>query len=171
MADVVYGLTVLQPVASAMVDVGPGRTAGRPAKPVENRGWAPTAKLPLLVAVHAGARAWPGPGGTGWDEGAAWVGERWPAMPSRSLADFPLSAILGVVRVVDVCSVRGPVIPSMFGPAWRPDELPWVLGPRCWVIDRAWRLPAPLPCRGHMNLWRLPPDLAAVCSAAVDAEP
>lgn len=178
----VFVLTVLQPVASAMVEPdagGFGDDGGFvPRKPIENRGWRPSV-IPaegLLVAIRAGAKWWasnaaPGsvrgkPRTTPDPHGLAWVRERWSAMPPADA--LPTSAVLGCVRVRAAVDIRGDVPPGMWdGPRDVAARSPWTLGPIAWIIDRGWRLPKPMPWSlGEMGLRPAAPEIAAACLAA-----
>ena len=141
-------LTLRQPYASAIVE-GPKR--------VENRPWPvpSTVPLPAIIAVHAGAAAWP----------TAPVRQLWPDCPPA--AQLPRRAILGAMRVVRVSNHHRGQDPAL--------RSPWATGPYCWVIDRVWTLPAPLPVlRGHLGLWHLAkvsPEAAEVLLRLVEASP
>ena len=38
--------------------------------------------------------------------------------------------------------------------------------PYWWDLSNVVRLPEPIPCRGNVGMWQMPPDLAAKVSAA-----
>lgn len=145
--DRVYGLTLLQPYASAIV-YGPKRT--------ENRPWSPASLArgePMWIVVHAGATLYePEPPRT--------LGlllhemrDLWPDMPT-SVRDFPMRAALGVMR----CRVAEEYVEG--------DPDAWAFGPWCWRVDEVLPFPAPIPCRGYQRLWRVPPDVHAAAREA-----
>ena len=46
---------------------------------------------------------------------------------------------------------------------------PWDEGYDCWWdLSNVMRLPTPIPCRGNVGMWQMPPELAAKVSAADD---
>lgn len=174
MTEPIRFLTVLQPVASAMVSPNAGGFGDDggfvPAKPIENRKYAPR-NIPregLLVAVHAGLRWWGGPddapNASPTPEGLAWVRERWPAMPAWP--DLPLGVVVGCVRVRAAIDLRKP--PKLWAVSWSnvAETSPWKLGPVCWVIDRAWRLEHPIPRRGMVGFGIADGEVEKACRAA-----
>jgi len=98
---------------------------------VENRTWYTTYRGPL--AIHAGLSTHR-------------LGE-WPPI-SRDLArEFPRGAIIAVCHVEDC-------LPVDQAPPSRHTH-----GPYCWLLADVVRLAEPIPCKGHLSLWNLPPDV------------
>lgn len=160
-------LTLKQPWASAIVrKVDP--------KLVENR----TTLLPpaeLLefarpyFAIHAGLSydlAWP--------------------FPQDALVpppeDCPLGAVIGVARVPGALDTRGPrrrvlgcdAVPPIFrpkDPTWRRidalESTRWWLGPIGWLLTDIVAI-EPVPCRGQLGCWTLPPAVEAEVRTRLD---
>jgi hypothetical protein len=164
----VIALTVCQPVATAMVTRRPHSL--RPVKPVENRSWAPKRIPPggLLIAIHAGARWWSAEGKptTQYNmAGVAFVRERWVG-PPVDLRTVPTSAFVGVIRVVGIIEPETGSVPLLD----LTEARPWMLGPKCWLIDACWSLPEPIPfAKGRLNLWHPPAEIDAQLHALVEA--
>lgn len=163
MADTLRALTVRQPWAWAIAHGG---------KDVENRSW-PTSYRGLL-AIHAGAR---------WDEDGAWDRRVIDAASKdqhpggyfdpplkvefdtgtgrtlRLLSDnrrFVLGAVIAVAELVDV--TRG-------------DSSPWAVpGEFHWRLANVRPLDEPVPCKGRLGLWTLPPDVNATVLARNGAD-
>lgn len=38
---------------------------------------------------------------------------------------------------------------------------PWAFGPWAWLLGDVRQLPAPVPCKGALGLWRVPADVEA----------
>lgn len=100
------GLTLWQPWASAIAHGG---------KDIENRPWpCPDAHLGTRIAIHAGKH---------YDaNGAYYVRERWPEMPSKQ--EIPYGAIVSVVTVarLERCSRDLARVNA------------WAFGPWCWLL-------------------------------------
>jgi hypothetical protein len=43
---------------------------------------------------------------------------------------------------------------------------PWAFGPYCWLIDEVFQLPAPVPCKGLLNLWETTAEQRAAFASA-----
>lgn len=64
---------------------------------------------------------------------------------------MPYGALVGVCRLADVVRVGAL--------SWTDRQDPHANGPWCWVPVEMRPLPAPIPCRGALGLWRVPPPL------------
>src|SRR5687767_9679559 len=72
---------------------------------------------------------------------------RWklpPGVRPPREGELVLGAILGTVELVDVV---------------RESRSPWFIGPYGFVLRNPRPLPQPIPCRGNLRLWTLPPEL------------
>jgi len=130
----IKGLTLRQPVASAMVD-------DRRIKPIEHRGWKPgpwwqPERQPLWVACHAGLGD--------WSPAADVLPKAWPDCPPAG--DWPRGKVLGLLEFVSV--LRPVEVPS----DWRAG-LAWAEGPWCWLVGRVVRLEEPIAYTGARGLW------------------
>lgn len=160
--DALRALTVRQPWAWAIAHGG---------KDIENRTWSSSYRG--LLAIHAAAR---------WDGDGAWARRVIDAASKdqqpggyfdpplrvefdtgtgrtlRLLSDnrrFILGAVVAVAELVDVA--RGASSP------WaQPDQFHWRL-----ANVRA--LPEPVPCKGQLGLWALPPDVDTAVGAQLAA--
>lgn len=112
--------------------------AGR--KTVENRCWEPPSwAVGSWLAIHASAKRdhplWPD------------FAHLWPERP----AVLPRSCIVGFARLVSV---------------WAPGEAmddPWAIqGCYAWEWGPVVAIPEPIPCKGALGLWRLPPEVRAL---------
>ena len=80
-------------------------------------------------------------------------------LPSwREVKDWP-------GKVVGVCDYK-----ASHQPTKQPTNQPtisWDEGyPYWWDLSNVMRLPEPIPCRGNVGMWQMPPDLAAKVTAA-----
>ena len=156
-------LTVWQPWASLIV----GSTDTPPQKPVENRDWRPPASLVgQRIAIHAGRKM---------DDDAAYEIFKSKAFgsvapPYRTLALFPLGAVVGVAtldRVIGPCrdvsiffERRFERVPQPTIDSWGlGDELRWYMGSLGWVFRDQIALAAPVTVKGAQGLWTLPSDV------------
>lgn len=149
--DVTHGLTLRQPWASAMFDLG---------KRIENRSRGPGVRhLGRRIAIHAGAGKDP--------EGDLQI-ERMGLAPAFG-TPRPVRAILGTARLIAVLnSDRGAVI----APGWtlRTAELltdeqvaRWAIGPFWWLFDDVRKFHEPIPwARGQLGIWTLLEEAAVV---------
>lgn len=138
----IMALTVKQPYASAIA-YGDKR--------VENRTW--TTAYRGLLAIHAGR-------GVEWDaRPAAWTAAGlafYDGGPRKAWRDsLPLGVVIAVADLTDihpryrVCNPGGPVTVCT----------PWSAWGQChWVLGSVRPLAEPVPCKGALGLWRLPPD-------------
>ena len=130
-------LTLIRPWPWAIFHAG---------KDIENRSWAPSPRqlvLGDLLAIHAG-KAW-GQYDAGWiDDLLAALADGVPrTMPEKS---EHAPGIIGVVKFMGVTIEC---------------DSPWFFGPVGWRIAEPRLLPEPIPCRGELGLWVLPPDVEA----------
>lgn len=101
-------------------------------KRIENRDWKPAARvLGQRIAIHAGKKR--DDQGLILSQGIA---------PPREL---PLMAVVATALLADVVSVS---------------EDRWFAGPWGWVLADVRVLAEPVPCKGALGLWRLPPEVA-----------
>jgi len=123
-------LTLWRPWVYAVTHLG---------KPIENRTWeAPRRLVGRRFAIHA-AKAYSA-------ADAAWIEEtfdiRLPPVHEQPTGVVATAVYLGTVRELG-----------------REDN-PWYCGPVGWVFDDVVVLDEPIPCRGHLGLWRLPEAVA-----------
>lgn len=134
-------------------------------KPIENRRWQPhRAVIGQWVAIHAGLT---------YDEsGAAFIEKAMgQSVPHRVDSDAVAGHIVGLVRVVaafhkptiDAAKSRGMKLGR-----WESlvAESPWAFGPWCWVLEDAFPLVAPVPCKGAQSLWPVPKEIEAALALA-----
>lgn len=114
-------------------------------KTIENRTWAHPYYRGLL-AIHAAAR-WAG------DDAAARVFE----LSGAYVLKTPMSAVIAVVELVDICTRLDGC-----------DCGPWAIPGQChWQLANPRQLAEPVPCKGRLGLWDLPPDVKANVTAQV----
>lgn len=142
----IRGLTIRQPWAYAIAHAE---------KTIENRGW--TTGYRGLIAIHAAASAGPR---DQWEYAADMVAD---------LANIPYrdvergmqvrSAIVAVAYLSGVCSTSYG-LPHRMGLAC--DCGPWAMPrQRHLKLIGVTALARPVPCKGALGLWRLPPHVAA----------
>jgi hypothetical protein len=104
-------------------------------KDIENRSW--QRHFRGWIALHASGQP---------SRGATFPrGHRLP-----DFADLDYSAVCGVARVVDI-------VPSSRSKwFWRPDDGSINYG---WVLTGARALKKPIPCKGALGLWDVPPKI------------
>lgn len=124
-------LTIRQPWAWLICHSG---------KRIENRGWAPAYRGPLLI--HAGKACT----AAEIDDARAFLRSRRLPVPSLvELAGMPYGAVVAEAELVDVV---------------RESDDPWFVGPVGWVIEGVRMLERPVPARGAQGLfeiaWELP---------------
>jgi hypothetical protein len=106
-------------------------------KDIENRSWRRTFRG--WIALHASGQP---------SRGATFPpGHRLP-----DFSDLDYSAICGVVRVVDI------VTSSRSKWFWQPDDGSINYG---WVLTSALALKEPVPCKGALGLWEVPPNIVS----------
>jgi hypothetical protein len=144
--DVEWALTLWRPWTALMV-VGP--------KNIENRDWPPPRWLiGKRLAIHAGLKfdepGWQTAQGilrqVGFDpfDGALWQ------MAQTKGSIVGTAVVAGyVVKDDPRAGVNIDAIPGAF-------NSPWFFGRYGWLFTERKALPAPVPCRGAMKLWRLP---------------
>jgi hypothetical protein len=154
-------LTITQPYAT-LIAIG--------AKTIETRGWRTDYMGP--IAIHAGAGLGPVGGRTGlhslcasapFAEALLGAGYSANIMPAWGL---PLGAIVAVATLINCRNTSGSRCEWVrdlsdqelaFG-----DYSPARYG---WVLVQVRRLPEPVPCKGALSLWQLPPDVLASVNA------
>ena len=127
--------------------------------------WPQRARLLWYAAIHAGKRH------QDLDNASEWP---WPDgfVPPHEV-DSP-TGIVGVARLVGALDVRhGRRYLQRADDADRArldalDRDPWWAGPVGWLLDDVVAID-PVPCRGAMGLWTVPPDLAAEVVRRVEA--
>lgn len=98
-------------------------------KDIENRKW--ITHFRGRIAIHACGVKMPRP--------------PWPRSVARPNDDELItSAIVGVVDIVDVVETS---------------RSKWFLGPLGWVLANARPLATPIPCKGNLKLWDVPPEI------------
>ncbi len=134
------GLTLLRPWEQAVFFLG---------KDDENRKWHPAETVRgQRIALHAGK---------GWDrDGAAFIlgmvssPTIWAQCHARSMESAGLivgTAIVAGWRRVGQMEAEQPK--------------GWAFGPWAWWLEDKRVLPDPVPCKGALSLWRVPPDVEA----------
>jgi hypothetical protein len=131
-----YALSVQQPWAWAILHAG---------KDIENRTWAPPRHIVgRRVWIHASKK-----------RQAIEPVELLPPLSfaddTPDLADLPLGAILGSVRVV--------------GSTHEATGNRWFMGPIGWVLADPSSLPEPVPARGRLGVWAVPGGVVERLSA------
>ena len=113
---------------------------GRGIKKIENRPWAPGARLweGARFAIHAGK---------GWDERCQPMAER---------LGVPASVFDGSEKLQ--CAVVAVVT---FAGLMTSSNDPWFFGPFGWILEEPFVLPRPVACPGMQKLWQLPPTVEA----------
>lgn len=121
---VLFGLTLQQPWATAVCDLG---------KRVENRSWCPPAHMMgEVIAIHAGK--------TFHEDGADWLAARMGRMVRR--ATVPLGAIVALARIKEVVTER-PEDPWFVGPfGWVLEDVVALPPLTCPGRRQLWRVPA-----------------------------
>jgi hypothetical protein len=107
----------------------------REGKDIENRSW--RRNFRGWVALHASARP---------QHNAQFPSSR--RIPDLNTLDY--SAICGVARLVDI------VTKSRSKWFWRPDDGSVNYG---WVLGDVTALKKPIPCKGALGLWEVPPPI------------
>jgi hypothetical protein len=128
------------------------------AKTCETRSWRPAHLGPL--AIHASAR---------FPAEFRKLCDEWPFC-KYVMRDLPLGAIVAVARLVKIETTD----------RWRERYVPnadprldeecefgdYGLGRYAWHLMDVIALPAPIPCKGSLSLWTVPPDVEAqLCEA------
>jgi hypothetical protein len=142
----IRGLTLTQPWAT-LVALGE--------KQIETRSW--NTKYRGLVAIHA-AKTFP-----------RWAKELAESDPyfvttlgKYPVTRVPLGAIIAIVRIVSVCRTQDTFVgakETAFGD-YGADRWAWTLRERV-AFDE------PIPCKGMLGLWALPPEALAACETAM----
>lgn len=147
------GLTLWQPWAFALLRLG---------KDVENRPWPWPRTLPtggVRIALHAGARKVDVETASTFMQVCREVGLSPRDLVDRGLdgwSTLPYGAIVGLATLY---------------PDGRRDS-PWCMGQRgAFRVADVVELDAPIPWRGMLGLWRVPPELQALLCRAAGADP
>lgn len=125
-------------------------------KLVENRTWPPPVKaIGERIAIHAGAKFDRETVRDLLDDGFE-EHELWRVR----------SAVLGVAKLV------GYVVANAVNPTYHPDRIPdgqaiWFNGPIGFLFENPVALAEPVPCKGMLGFWNLPPDVEAAVIAQV----
>ncbi|HEX4954775.1 MAG TPA: hypothetical protein VF017_15390 [Thermoanaerobaculia bacterium] len=125
-------LSITQPWAWAIARGG---------KLLENRDWRPpTWAVGQLLAIHATREV----------DGLAVESllSHGYAVP----AELPTSAVVAIARLTG-CTTRRP-------PVGHPQRR-WFMGRYAWQLAGVLALPRPVPCRGQLSVWQLPPEVEA----------
>lgn len=153
-------------------------------KPVENRGWNIKYRGPLWL--HAGARSRWDPAGGGsplvrgaWDQWLrAAYGTTWAGLPfddvtlGRKTTLMPFGAVAALAEVTGCHHAA-----DCGGEDWQDvRRLPW-RGCSPWAIQGQFHigmanvrpLSEPVPCRGMLGLWRLPPEVEKAVREQLEA--
>jgi hypothetical protein len=157
----VKGLSLTQPWAT-LVAIG--------AKRIETRSWRTYYRG--VIAIHAARR---------WTHEDQWLGTHEPFKAALRAAGLnratlgcdanalPRGVIVATARVVDCVSTSqdSPYYPDDSNPEsdfgdYGPDR--WM-----WVLDDVRPLTEPVPCRGALGLWTVPPDVTALIAAQIGA--
>jgi len=114
-------------------------------KTVENRTW----QTPYrgLIAIHAGAST-------------SEIKVFRQNSPLVDMSPLKTSAIIGVAEITAVEELN----PAM-------EDNPFACGPFCWELTNARLLKTPIPAKGKLNLYNLPPELSAEVRGAELLEP
>ena len=115
-------------------------------KLIENRPWAPPAKLlGERIAIHAGMR---------WDQPSddKYMELRWPGDPVYLRGEVPQGAVIATARVERFARSVSE-IPD--------DQHRWFFGPFCWVLADVNALERPIECPGRQRVWRLSSEVTA----------
>lgn len=160
-AGALRALTLVQPWATFMM-LSDGQLDGVD-KDVENRPMAPPVDLiGKRFAVHAGLK---------FDERDEWGLKKY----TRSLPpmEFPQGCLLGTLELVGFVRFTPGATPSEPWEGGRAEGLTFeqvkhVVMSRwrapnakaCWLVRNPLMLPKPLPCKGALGLWTVPPELA-----------
>lgn len=163
------GLTLTEPWAS-LVAIG--------AKRIETRGFATAYKGPL--AIHAAKKLRPescdifdhvGAYGALRDKGIYCGMPEWAS--ANKLAPLPLGHIVAVATLVHVFPTRDPkrVVDALaaFGAKHEADFGNYTPGRYGWVLGGVCRLTTPIPFRGVLGLWHVPPDVERAITEQVTA--
>lgn len=86
-------------------------------------------------------------------------------------AEVKYGAMIGLARVVGALDLRVPSRPRVLGvdgalfdrhgAVVGMDRLQWWLGPIGWLLTAREPLRRPVPCKGALGCWRVPPDVEA----------
>lgn len=139
-------LTLIQPWATAIMTLG---------KDVENRPWSPSPKQlrpGRRFAIHAGAKL---------DRDIAGMLDVEFDADYDALVAAPRGALLGTVELVGFFGrVVPPELAGYERSRWRDSDERYG-----WALREPRLLPAPIPCKGALGLWRVPSEHVAALEA------
>lgn len=147
-------VTLRRPWAGAVAHLG---------KRIENRSRPCPGLVGERIAIHAGK---------GHDgEVAVWTAHT--AGTDNPGADLDAQGVVALATVVGWVDDRETMHPGelrhsaslTYTQALDVIVSPWWSGPCGWVLADVVALPAPVPCRGALGVWRLPPDVEAAVRA------
>lgn len=121
-------------------------------KRLENRKWKPWPAIAgKRVAIHAGR--WPKTNTEKKqaEEAVAWMRDR-ELMKYSHLQESASDVYARGGKIVALATIGEPVTES---------DDPWFIGPFGWPLLDVVVLPEPVPYRGAIGLWRVPPEIAA----------
>lgn len=143
-------LTLHQPVASMMGDY--------PFKNIENRIWAPPAKvLGRRIAIHAGLHR--------SVNYTTWLAAQASGFSSNEVSEFHHR----LASPVSGCVVSTAVLRGWWDARTKTgkgrhintiESSRWFLGPVGWLFSDFQILAEPIPCKGHQKLWHLPDTIS-----------
>lgn len=152
-----YGLSLLEPWAKLHAKGFKGK---------ETRSWATPYRKDFALHASKGKEAikeWEDVEILFEDAGIP-VPDWWPRRPE----DYALGCIIAVSRVIDCQKMDEKLIAAQtpeeraFG-AWAPGRFAWFLG-------QARELAKPVPCKGSLGFWKLPPEVEAQIRAQLGEE-
>ncbi|TAM87648.1 ASCH domain-containing protein [bacterium] len=74
--------------------------------------------------------------------------------------ELACGAIVGVARLVDC-------IDDETAETRYPDQVEWISGPWCFILEEVRALATPIPCHGKLGFFDVPADVAATAGAAL----
>ncbi len=143
-------LTLYRPWSQCIV-YGPKR--------IENRPWAPPAKvIGTTIAIHAGKK---------WDKDGEAFMRKHGFNPPMTVDEEPAMALVGTARVMLSFNLKVPASRQSAFTGFADvsaiiedvRKSPWAFGPVCWVLEDVKALVKPVPCAGALGLWKIAPDL------------
>jgi len=135
------------------------------AKGIETRGWYTKYRGPLVI--HA-AKAFPQT-----TKKLCWIEPFRAALLSAGykmhLGDLPLGAVITTCKLKDVMLIGEKWLLEMIGGLWIPKiPLPeepersfgdYTPGRFAWILEDVEMLPEPIPAKGQLSLWTIPPEI------------
>lgn len=118
-------------------------------KRIENRTWKPRASMiGETIALHASK----GTSQIDFYTAGEMAWEQFDAIDHD--CPMPRGAIVATAKIVSVVTIS--------------DDF-WFAGPFGWVLDDVERIPDPIPCRGALGLWTVPPSVLEAVGQGTDA--